>query len=376
MDLASYPAFRYLRILRTSRFFSSDQSIQLLVVLLIALCLCAGSASDSTLLLEGPNVGLLEHPTILAFLLAQYAVFGSVWAALASLRNIDRWGAEVVAQSYLVPKARTVQRWIRQRIRRRTPASRTYYRLLQLVGFAVFAWNSFQNQQPYRLVGFDFWDSALHVWGYWCTRAFKLYFWVMFIPAVTHAQTYAVLGVSGLLQKAAAVHELGIKPLHHDGCGGARGFVDMVISPLTPSAIVASLMLFSSVSMHGKLDPTTVGAGLLFIVALLAVYVMPSVVVRDAIVSEKRRQRSRITDIHASMLSSLLNVDSLSSKDALPDLASRLQTLEYLRCISDQIGSVSDWPRLGKAWQMISITASSPVLAMALTSLRNWLSQN
>ena len=323
------------------------------------LVLVTASYLDGTLDMPGRAVGLFEHPSIFAFLLAYCVAPISIPKAAALILTLHQWTSDVFQDEFRATEVETLIANFRNYVRRQNTLGRTTYTLIFLLGVIPFAWNSYANQIPFQHAGFDFWDSALHPWGYWATRVFKLYFWTFFFPSTVHICLGIVLTIRSLILKADQERSLILDPFHPDRCGGLRRFVDVVLLPLAPSLAAGGIMAFGAVMVHRKLDLTTGGAVALFLVLLVLIYLILALPIRSVAKAEKIRQLGVVGHIQHLLYEQVLQIGS--DKDG-ESIVARINALSDL---ASKIRDVPNWPRLHSVLKAASLLVSSPIFGLA-----------
>lgn len=354
--LLEYPAFFYARRSRgkTSRL----PLINNLVAIGFGLILFLSALLDSSLELRGRAVGFFEHPAIFFFIATQCICLYAVLRGARTFLDLPKWGSHVLKPDFLARRLEYHQGWLREAIKRKNPHGSFTYNILVSIGIAAFAWNSIANQDPIRFAGFDFWDSMNHPYGYAATRVYKFYMWTFFFPALIHLELMMLICFRRLVVDAADSRGLVLEPFHPDGCGGVRKFMDTVLIPLIPPLAVSSLLAVSAVSIHRKVDFTTVGALGLVCVTFLVLYLTLATALRRAIIIEKDRQLKAISDIQNAQFFELIGVmtEAAKSEEVGKTIASLADLSKYVR-------GLPNWPQLHFVVKAVSLAGSSPITA-------------
>lgn len=345
----AYPVFKFNKTVRVFRNHSERQSV--VVTAVFALLVALASWIDHTFLLPGTGIGLFEHPAIWTFLILQ-AVIPFVFKK--TVNNLFGFleGAEIVKEGTDLSKYRTA---FTKHVYRKTNAARVIYVLLITIGLACFVWNSFQNQDPYRIVGFDFWDSINHVFGYWVTRVYKFYLWVLFFPSIGHMQISLLLTLNKLLKDAIKEHFFSLKPFHQDECGGVGKIIKIAVDPCIPVLLIAALSVLSVLLIHRQLSVTPIVGICLLSALFVVVYLIPAVTLRKIIQSEKKRQLTEVTQTQNAFFYKLSDTNESGS------LSRNLETINGLAPIYKQIKSISSWPYLNSVIKVVGIV-NLPIL--------------
>jgi hypothetical protein len=356
--LANFPAFRYSYYLGKYHFYLIRG--QILLACIFALMLTCSALLDHTLTMTEKSVGFLQHPGIFIYLIAQCVLPYTTLKSIISLLEMPATASGVLSERMIDNELGSLLGWFRDTLLMRDNFGRISYGSLTALGFGIFVWNCYQNQLPLRFLGFDFWDSAYHPFGYWSTRIYKFYVAALLAPAIVHIQIALVITIRRILLYAARNGELKLEPYHPDGCGGVRLFIDNVLNPMVPILFTASAMTFAAFFVHKKYDITTVGGLLLTCALFLLIYLVPAVALRKAIVLEKKRQLSDIARRQGKFYSSLMLPD--------PEVASVKSIVDDLDSLSDvgkHIILVPNWPQFQRALKIASLAGSSPILSWA-----------
>lgn len=329
----NYPIFRFGRkigfVFRKSIVF---QSIFITVISIILIL--TGSLIDQTLILKGKDVGLLEHPTIWCFLLIQLVTPIYLKKAIGELLSFLKKNDIINSQKDLTGYISL----FKKQTSRQMNFSKFSYLILISIGLICFVWNSFQNQSPLKFLGFDFWDSVNHPFGYWITRFYKFYLWLFLLPTIIHMQISILFVLYRLLKDAAKEKLFTLKPYNQDEHAGIGIIIKISIAPPIPILLLGSLSVLCAFLVHGQIETTPViGLSLLSLLFLL-VYLIPAIQLRKIIKAEKKRQLTEITEKQNSLYFTLIN----KKKDQ--DESNILETLNSLTAVFDQIKSISSWP--------------------------------
>lgn len=354
--LASFAAFRYLPRLARMGVARAVTVVNAAVAVLFLSLFLVGSLLDGTLLLPGRGVGLLKHPTIFVFLLAQILVPRGFVRAVAAFRAIG--DARPILRADFLERVFPEQIEVfRRTAGRLNNQGKLIFGLLVGVGLAAFVWNTFQNQQPFRFVGFDFWDSGLHPRGYVLTRLYKLYIWVGLIPACVHLQISLVLGVRRVLLRIEKEGALDLQPYDPDDSGGVKVLIDPVINPMVPVLLAASLLTISALAVHEKIDLTTGGALAMTCGVFIILYLVPAVALRRTIRSEKRRKLREIAVEQDKQYRRILEANGEPSV-----VKNGAEVLGALAEISGRLKRLPAWPQFARVARLVVFAGGSPVV--------------
>jgi len=321
-----------------------------------------GAWRDHTFRMPGDGVGLLQHPGIWIYLLAQPLLPALLDRAVVAFAELSRHQRGLFTPSFRDNNLRHETRTLAKRIRRRTPPFWFLYHTLVALGIVAWILNTLKNQSPIKSYGFDTWDSWPHLWGYWSTRVYKLYVAMFLAPAIVHAQVAIVISVTRLISNAKRQSGLHLDPYASDEVGGTRGLIDTVLNPMVPVVLTASLMSVAAVYVHKRFDVTTIGGLLITIGIFVIVYVVPAICLRQAIRSEKKCQRALLRERQAVLYDELRAADT-----SLASNREKVALIQDLSVIVERIDKVPVWPQLTRVAATISAAAASPILAMVLS---------
>ncbi len=301
---------------------------------LFILLLVIGSLLDHTLLMEGINVGLLEHSTFWGFIVMQiiapWFLQKSINKLLGFLKGNDVIDASKDLTTYIS--------LLNKHTLKQTNISRLSFAIISLIGLACFAWNSFQNQEPLRFLGFDFWDSSNHFFGYWLTRVYKLYMWVFFLPAIIHIHLSSLFVLYKLLHEARREKFFKLMPYSQDEHAGAGEIIKIAINPPIPIMLVGFASVVSAFFIHGHISITPIIGLSLMSLLLIIIYLIPAIQLRNIIKSEKKNQLDDIARKQNALYFELVKYEKSILK---PD---DLETLNTLSSVFNQVKLISVWP--------------------------------
>lgn len=356
-----YPPFAFTLTARRRFSVTSPGRANTVVAIVFGAAFLVAAYCEKTLIMNGPSVGLLEHPGIWVFLVAQVIIPWTVTRSLETFRTLRVTASAPVTPEFLGDNFDGLDTALVLSLERRSNRSKALFDLLLLIGLAAWAWNTFQNQDPIRFLHFDFWDSRLHPGGYWLTRFYKLYVWVMIGPAVVHAQLCLVNSVKRLFHLAATKHAIILDPYDPNGDGGLAPLLESVINPMVPIVIASSLLTMAAFWVHGKYDVTTIGGLAMTIALMFFVYLVPAIALRRAILEEKKRQRDQISKFQRTIYDQLLTAEL--------DRATLKDNTGMLTCLGDlakRVDGISNWPQLKRIARLGVAAGSSPVLGWAV----------
>jgi len=337
------------------------------------LAFLAGSYRDGTLLMLGRSFGLLQHPAIWIFVIAQVSVPIVVSRGIATFASLDKTVGLPLTDEFIATQFAPVREFFFDMLNRSEGRSRRTFDILLLLGLGFWAWNTFQNLRIGGRPHFDFWDSAEHFWGYWLTRGYKLYIWLVVTPCAVHAQLCIIRALRRILRAANASAALVLDPYHPDDAGGTRSFIDAALLPMFALVIPAVLLTTAATWVHGGFDVTTVGSIAATLILFALVYFYPPASLRRAIVAEKQRQKRKISGLQRSLYEALLREQPVAA--TLKDPTSVLLSLSS---VAKQVDSLPNWPQLARVIQAAVLFLGSPVIAPLIKDVtgqvQKWLS--
>lgn len=370
--LTTYPVFRYGMLLlkknRAKNFITQNVIISITVTLLIVL----SSVIDGTLFLSKEDIGLLEHPAIWAFIAAQIFIPIVLVKSLEKFLEIPQWEQGIISRDFLNQKFVVYLEVFKSNVSRQTNLGRVVYSIFISIGFVGFIWNSYQNQLPVKFLGFDFWDSINHPYGYWITRFYKFYLWVILFPPLAHIQVLLLFSVRDLVKDATLTDNLNLNPYHQDNCGGASIFIDTVLKPVFPILIISSMLTLCVFIVHQKFDPTTILSLSLTNIVCLMLYFIPAFSFRRAILNEKKRHLDEIATIQNKILLLIYKKkwESFTDEDD-----KKVDIINSLANISRQIRGISNWPHLTSLLKLQGLILSPSVIGVVIKLTQPIISQ-
>jgi hypothetical protein len=304
----------------------------------IALLILLAGFLDGTFILPGSGIGLLEHPVIWCFIGIQML---SPFMINKAIKGFEDANSKLTLNSSVSPS--NIESYYAQFVNGtalKSNANRLIWMLLTLLGLIAFAWNSFQNQQPLRFLGFDFWDSIYHPYGYWITRVYKFYLWVLLFPALVHVEFVLFRQGVSMIKEAYKSGSLKLEPFHSDKAGGFKITLDYFIKPINPILILVGIATLIVVLIHKKPDFTVI-SGLLCISTVFSIaYLIPSWQISIVIKAEKKRLQDEINAKQNSVLDHLL-IGVISANEETDNQISRIVSWDK---VIDKIDKLPAWP--------------------------------
>jgi hypothetical protein len=334
-----------------------------MIASLVAIAMLTVSAADHSLTLDGPNIGLLEHPALWGFPLIQIVLPLLLRQSLLKLQSARLRAGEIVK----VERQRSLMSSgpIRMFLNLRDKESRLAATLIYCTGLAAVIWNTYQNQRPGIVVPYDFWDSKTYFWGFWFTRVYKLYLFVWLLPYIAMVQVAILVVMLRLVRRARVAGKLELLPFHPDGVGGL-GFVASIISaPIIGTLIVGSLSTAVAFLVHQAADVTPlIGLTILIIWAVVA-YFVPILFLRTDIVALKKGALEKLRTLQQANYSRVTK----SHGTDLDMLSKGKEALDYFDNVCEKIQSISNYPHLKRLIGWIGFAVTTSTISSALKLL-------
>jgi hypothetical protein len=331
-----------------------------------AAAILLASAADRSLLLSGRDVGLLQHPAIWSFFLLQAALPILIRRSLRRILVARHVLREVTGMTRNYSEA--VVKPLLTFIRLDSAESKLVAAVFYLVGFATFVWNTYQNQQPGIIVPYDFWDSINYPWGFWVTRAYKLYLFVWLLPYIALVHTGVLVVVLSLVRRARTASKLRLTPYHRDRLGGLGFIPGLVTTPVVVTLLISSIPVAGAFQVHRAMDVTPlIGLCLILISASIA-YAIPMIFLRTDIVSVKRdmirKMRSQQQDYWARALKNgAANFEALKQSN---------EALDYFDKLCAKVDAIPNYPHLDRLLRYMGLALTPSVVSLAIKILESW----
>jgi hypothetical protein len=354
-----HPAFlphRQLSAIRLTRFWEQNAVVTTFWVVVLTLC---AWKDHSFVLADG--FGYFQHPGVFGWYLIQLVMPIAIYASVKMAARSGRYYRE------LIPPGRSFR--FRERvfapmvtfIGLGTPSSRALFALLFSLGFAAFAWNTFQNLAPGRLAPLDFWDSIHFPFGYFGSRAHKFYIDALLLPSIVHIFAGIVWSTVCAIRRLITQKKMQLAPFNPDGCGGFGFLADLILSPTIWALLVSGLAFYGVVYTHHAFDVSTV-TGILVQVGIFGVfYIGPTFFIRSMLVQVKKRASREVHRRQEAYYEAIL-----SGHLHEPALREAHDYLRYFNDISATIEKIPNWPHLAKASGALGISISPALIGSLL----------
>jgi hypothetical protein len=358
-----HPAFlphRLLRALGIPHFWAENLIVTLIFV--GALTICAWL--DGSDFLHKKGYGYFEHLGIFGWYVIELVMPTAIYNLMIRASKDEPQFQSLVVAGETFNFEYLILRPMRMFIALRTPFSRWLYSSLFCVGFAGFAWNTYQNLYPGTLAPLDFWDSIHFPYGYVGTRIYKFYMDALLLPSIAHIFS-GIIWVNVLaVRRLVKAKNIRIAPFNIDRCGGFGFLTDLILSPAITALLVSGLAFFGDVYTHRALYISTL-MGIVVLTAVLAVfYVLPTLFLRSTISELKRFEANEIYRRQEGYYQKLV-VGGLEGS-ALRDAH---EYLKYFDEVIAKIDAIPKWPHLAKISSAFGLaiipTLISPTINLA-----------
>jgi len=354
--LSKYWIFRVTNWMKLIKISSIVNQLNVLSIICVLLIISIGFV-DNSFFIEGSGLGLLEHPSIWFFITLQFILPYTINKISQKLLNKNSFIHSVIDDTYFVHEYPKVVNDFIDFIRLKTVLSKTIFSNLIAIGIICFAWNSFQNQRPIQLLGFDFWDSSNHLYGYFISRFYKLYLWVGLLPAASHIIIGFILLIKKMIKTAKELNLIELKPYHQDGAGGSKIYIDTIIKPLNMPIIIIIILSFVIIIIHQKLDITVIITLNFIALIFLLLYLIPILTLRKVIYEEKNKQLRKINLYQDEILKEFYKCDKTGKHRK-----EYFELLNELNSLLLKIKSISTIPSLKYVVKIITIINSPTLL--------------
>ncbi|MDT4896719.1 MAG: hypothetical protein QOH25_1796 [Acidobacteriota bacterium] len=331
-----------------------------IIAVLVALVMLTGSLLDHSLILNEPNIGLLQHPALWGFPLLQIALPLVIRQSVHKLQRARLHTGEIAKvekQSSLLSGTQ-----IRRFLSWQDKESKLAATLIYCTGLAAFIWNTYQNQKPGIVVPYNFWDSKTYFWGFWITRAYKLYLYGWLLPYIAMIQVAILVVTLRLVRRARLSGKLKLFPFHHDGAGGL-GFVASIIStPIIATLIVGSLSITVAFLVHRTADVTPLMGLIILIIWTVTAYFIPTLFLRSDIVAMKREVLEKLRTLQQKNYSRIIESHGVD----LETLSKGKEALDYYDNVWEKIQKIPNYPHLKRLVRALGFAVTTTTISVAL----------
>jgi hypothetical protein len=363
--LYRHPAFlphRLLNAMGVARFWVQNTLLTTFAV--VAVTACAGI--DRAFIITN-GYGYVQHPGVFGWYLVQFIMPAAIYRTLRKATRSETHYRQVIVDSKAFQFKDRVLKPMVNFIGLATPASRSLFALLFLIGFSAFSWNTFQNLYPGKLAPLDFWDSIHYKFGYFGSRAYKFYLDALLLPSVVHVFAGIVwtnVSQLGILTRQGRIR---LAPFDPDRCGGFGFLADLILSPSVSALLVSGLAFFGVAYTHRAFDISTVTGILVQLAILVVFYAIPTFLLRSVLRQVKKTARIEVHLQQEVYYQAILagGLQGVALRDAH-------EYLRYFNDISGTIDKIPDWPHIARVTRALGISLS-PALISSLLSMASTL---
>jgi len=327
---------------------------------LVAISFLVASTVDGSLILEGRNVGLLEHPAIWAFLVLQIALPLCIRRSIKKLQGTRLRGGEMMrldgrcSDLILAPVGRF--------LRLRGKESRVVATLIYCAGLSAFVWNTYQNQRPGLVVPYDFWDSRTYFWGFWITRVYKLYLFAWLLPYLAMLQAAILVVTLRFVRRVRRAGRLKLLPFHSDGVGGLGFVASLVSTPVIITLVIGAIPTAAAFEVHRAPDVTPlIGLAALVSWSVIA-YIVPIFFLRSDIVAMKRETFKRLATLEQANYLQLIKDKALDFER----LRRGNEALDYFDKVCGKVRAIPNYPHLKRLVSSVGLAMTPSIISIAI----------
>jgi len=340
------------------------------------LFLLAISWHEDILIIDGNDVGLLEHYGFLTFFIVHILLIVLLRSTIAKfVYALNQVGnmidlAEVQRQE-AGDKVAEILRSIHTLVRG-TRFTKAVKLTALMVGLAAVIFNAHNTTRPVEVYGHDVWDSSAHLGGYWSARAYLFFCWGILIPITLHGLfifCYLIYHIYSMFGKIGPFGVVEVRPLSLDHAGGLR-HVNTAIMAVVLNVCVLPLFTISLLLVHGITRPVVIGT-IAWIIFGCCIFFVPLSSVRVAMSKRKRMILGEIegwfNHSHDDFRKSFVGMDSKHSGIK----ANILQSMHYLYVTYGIADRMPVWPfDIKGLLKLVSVVA-----LQVLTATISFLSQ-
>jgi hypothetical protein len=343
------------------RFLKVGFLTQCCVIATLSACaVVAGSVMDGSLILDGRNVGLFEHPGIWVFFGLQIALPLSIRHSLKKLLRARKRISEITKSE--VGFSEIVSKPLLEFLHLQNKEGKFAAAIIYCTGLAAFVWNTYQNQLPGIVVPFDFWDSKNYFWGFWITRVYKFYLLVWLLPYIAMVHISILSVTLRLIRRARLSGKLKLIPFHPDGFGGLGFMPSLVTIPIIVTLLMSSASTAAAFEVHRAADVTPLMGLAVVIISVGVAYIVPILFLRADITSMKRETIEKLRLLQQSYYSKIIDDQNLDFEK----LSKGNEALDYFEKVCGKIQSISNYPHLGRLLRYAGLSLIPSVISVIL----------
>lgn len=367
----------HLRALLQSRGFSVHRLVgRLLKVGFLAQCwivaattvitLLIAGVIDGTLFLEGRDVGLLEHPAIWTFVALQVALPISI---LHSLKRLLRSHSKIqkltnLEGSFLEIVIVPIREFLEIKDRKSKLAATVVY----LAGIIAFVWNTYQNQRPKIIVGYDFWDSNFHLFGFLVTRLYKLYLFGWLLPYIAMIHIAILVITLGAIRRSRITNTIKLTPFHSDGVGGLGFMPGLITTPIIVTILICAAPTLAAFEVHRAFDITPLMGLSILVLWTCVAYIVPTLFLRSDIVSFKTEMTAKLRQQQEDYYSKITEGQELN----LEKLKNGYEAYDYFEKVCERVQAIPNYPHLKRILKFLGLALTPTIISVALKLYEGW----
>jgi hypothetical protein len=331
-----------------------------IIAALAACALVVGSIIDDSLVLEGRNIGLLEHPGIWAFFGLQVALPLSIRNSLKRLlrarrrihevAKLDRGFSDLVVAPVV------------QFLRLQENESRAVATIVYSAGLFAFVWNTYQNQLPGIIIPYDFWDSKNYFFGFWLTRVYKLYLLVWLLPYIALIHLAVLIVTLRFIRQARISGRLKLIPFHPDGVGGLGFMPALVTTPIIVTLLLGSISTAAAFEVHRAADVTPLMGLTIIIVSTGIGYIVPILFLRSDIVAMKRLTIKKLRLLQQAYYTKIIDGRDLDFET----VRNGNEAHDYFEKVCTNVQSISNYPHLRRLLRYIGLALTPSIISLVI----------
>jgi hypothetical protein len=361
----AHPAFiphRALKRVGAGEFWQINAILTLASAAVLFIC----SSLDHSLILRNHGYGFLQHPAIYGWFLIQLSMPIAIYGALKRATKAGHCYLRLSTGKPLEFRRQLYEPLLRF-VGLQTRPSRGLFTVLFTLGFAGFAWNTFQNVRPTSFAPADFWDSINHPWGYFGTRFYKFYTDALLLPSTIHIFSGIVWTHTRYLNRLVEHRLIRIRPFSCDRAGGMMFLADLILSPAVTALLASGLAFAGAVYVHRAIG-VTVGIGIFVGLSVLFIfYILPTALLYDVIRKMKSFELSEIYNRQQAYYDALLNGTLHGAT-----LREAHEQSQFCQEVAKQIRLVPRWPHLTKVFSAFSLGISPTLVLSGMSLASEW----
>jgi len=334
------------------------------IAALVAIAMLTASVIDHSLILDGQNIGLLEHPALWGFPLLQIVIPLCIRQSLQKLQRAHLRNGEIAeVEGNLSPLIAPVRMFLSLQGK----GSRFAATVIYCIGLAAFVWNTYQNQKPGIIVPYDFWDSKNYLWGFWITRVYKLYLFGWLLPYIAMIQVAILVVILRVVRRARLSGKLKLLPFHPDRVGGLGFVASLISTPIIVTLVVGSLATATAFLIHRGADVTPLMALTILVTWGLVAYFVPIFFLRSDIAAIKREALEKLRGLQQENYSQIIK----SHGHDVEMLGKGKEALDYFDKVCKDIQAISNYPHLKRLLSFSGLSMVPSIIPLAIKAYQS-----